>query len=261
MERVDVNPQRPQEPPGGASHAAEVPAGPRGASARPAEARPSEPRAGDARASEARGDGRTERAEKLRAERRAHILRTALRVFAEKGYHRTSVSDVVEAAGVARGTFYLYFESKSLIFLALVDELLDHLRRNVSGVDLRPGAAPVDRQIVAIVEHVLRTTEQNRALATILFREAVGLDADVDDKLRRFYASLEGYIAEALREGQRMGAVRADLDVAVVSTCVLGSVKQVIDQHLVGATADGAFDVPRFARAILDYNLRGVLAP
>jgi AcrR family transcriptional regulator len=232
----------------------------RTADAPPADARAAEVRLTEPRGAESRGDGRTERAEKLRAERRAHILRTALRVFAEKGYHRTSVSDVVEAAGVARGTFYLYFESKSLIFLALVDELLEHLRSNVSGVDLRPGAAPVDQQLVAIVEHVLRTTEQNRALATILFREAVGLDADVDDKLRRFYAALEGYIAEALREGQRMGVVRSDLDVPVTTTCVLGSVKQVIDQHLVGASADRAFDVPRFARAILDYNLRGVLA-
>ncbi len=41
-------------------------------------------------------------------------------MFAAKGYHGTRISDIIDAAGIARGTFYLYFESKSAIFLELI---------------------------------------------------------------------------------------------------------------------------------------------
>src|SRR5438067_9933141 len=57
-----------------------------------------------------------------RETRRQQILEAAARVFARKGYRNTGVADIIEAAGVAsRGTFYLYFQSKEEIFLALVD--------------------------------------------------------------------------------------------------------------------------------------------
>ena len=51
--------------------------------------------------------------------RRAQLLDASRQVFAERGYHRASVSDIITAAGVARGTFYNYFESKRAVFRAL----------------------------------------------------------------------------------------------------------------------------------------------
>jgi AcrR family transcriptional regulator len=208
---------------------------------------------------EVKVDRRTERATAIRAERRAHILESAIRTFSEKGYHQTSIADIVEAAGVARGTFYLYFESKSTVFLALLDELLAHLRANVIGVDVRPGAAPLAEQLLDIVRRVLRTALEKRALANIIFREAIGLDEEVDQKLRDFYGSLHRFLIEALRMGQQGGAVRATLDVDATASCILGSIKQVLEQYLVH-TGEQAFDVERFARAIVEYNLNGVLA-
>lgn len=208
---------------------------------------------------EIRADGRTERATAIRAERRAHILESAIRTFSAKGYHQTSIADIVDAAGVARGTFYLYFESKSAVFLALLDELLTHLRANVVGVDATPGAAPIPMQLLEIVRRVLRTMLEKRALADILFREAIGLDADVDQKLRDFYGSLHRFLIKALLIGQQSGVVRATIDVDVTATCILGSIKQVLEQYLVH-NSDRDFDVERFAQAVVEYNLNGVLS-
>ncbi len=208
---------------------------------------------------EIKADGRTERATAIRAERRAHILESAIRTFSEKGYHQTSIADIVEAAGVARGTFYLYFESKSTVFLALLDELLAHLRANVVGVEVGPGAAPLGAQLLDIVRRVLRTALEKRALADIIFREAIGLDEEVDQKLRAFYGSLHRFLMEALLMGQQGGAVRGTLDVDATASCILGSIKQVLEQYLVH-TAERDFDVERFAQAIVQYNLNGVLA-
>lgn len=208
---------------------------------------------------EVKSDRRTQRATAIRAERRAHILESAIRAFSAKGYHQTSIADIVDAAGVARGTFYLYFESKSAVFLALLDELLAHLRVNVVGVDVAPGAAPLAAQLLDIVRRVLRTALERRALANIIFREAIGLDEEVDQKLRGFYASLHSFLTDALLLGQQGGAVRGTLDVDATASCILGSIKQVLEEYLVHPSQCD-FDVERFARAIVEYNLNGVLA-
>ena len=49
-------------------------------------------------------------------ERRQQILTVARDVFARRGYHAAKIDDIVAAAGIARGTFYLYFEDKRAIF-------------------------------------------------------------------------------------------------------------------------------------------------
>ena len=73
-----------------------------------------------------RADGRVARASVLRKTRRADILEVALSVFASNGYHQTRVSDIIQAAGIARGTFYLYFESKSAIFFGAPGRATPH---------------------------------------------------------------------------------------------------------------------------------------
>ncbi|MFN0224788.1 TetR/AcrR family transcriptional regulator [Paenibacillus caseinilyticus] len=49
------------------------------------------------------------------------LLEAALVLFTEKGYHETKVSDIVKRAGVAQGTFYLYFQSKETIFTSIIE--------------------------------------------------------------------------------------------------------------------------------------------
>ncbi|MFK7930800.1 MAG: TetR/AcrR family transcriptional regulator [Myxococcota bacterium] len=200
-------------------------------------------------------DGRTVRAAKAREHRRAQILEAALEVFARQGYHQTSVSDLVEAAGVARGTFYLYFDGKSAIFHELVDNLLATLRATISGVDTTVGAAPIPVQLTATLSNVLNALSDNRALCRILFREAVGLDDDVDAKLQLFYEGLRRYVQMALDNGQKLGFVRP-IDTEVAASCALGAVKEVVSRYLV--RNEDEVDLQTVARGVLDYSLRGV---
>ena len=55
--------------------------------------------------------------------RRTQILEAAIRVFGKKGYHRATTKDIARAAGVAEGTIYLYFKSKSELLIALFEHL------------------------------------------------------------------------------------------------------------------------------------------
>lgn len=203
-------------------------------------------------------DGRTKRAAGRRESRRMAILRGAREVFGRNGYHNTHVSDILEASGIARGTFYLYFDSKSAIFLELLDELLAELKSAIVGVDTAPESPPIHMQLQGTVRRILGTVVENRSLATILLREAVGLDVEADTRLRAFYGALLAYIKDALVEGQRIGIVRA-LDTELAAMCILGTIKQFIEQFVM-MPSDAPVDVDRTALEVLDFNLRGVLA-
>jgi AcrR family transcriptional regulator len=200
-------------------------------------------------------DGRVSRAQRLRESRRAGVLAVAQQIFSQKGYHATSIDDLIEAAGIARGTFYLYFESKRAIFDELLDGLLTTLRGAVRRIEVGPGADPPLEQMNATVDRVLDTLLANRELARILLREAIGIDADFDRKLNDFYGSVQAMISSAIRNGQEMGLVR-QCDAVVVAHCVLGAVKEVI--HWTFVEEADAVDAPHLGRELIAFTLTGI---
>jgi TetR/AcrR family fatty acid metabolism transcriptional regulator len=202
-------------------------------------------------------DGRSRRAEEAREQRRRQILDAALTVFAEKGYHGTAISDLVKTAGVARGTFYLYFDSKEAVFQELLSGLLLTLRHSVRGVDTSGGVS-AEAQLLVIVSEILRTVDDNRPLTRIIFREAVGLDDEIDALLQSFYDELLGYIERALHLGAVTGLLRPLAEPGMVATCILGSLRGMVQRYVL--LADEAVDIDRVAGAVVDHNLRGLLA-
>jgi len=200
-------------------------------------------------------DGRSERARRKRAKRRRDILDAALRVFSVKGYHQTRIADIISEASIARGTFYLYFDSKEAIFHELLESVLARIDENVDGVDLEPGAAPVREQLLATVRKLLFAFRVDRALGRLILREAVGLDEEVDAMLAGFYGRLHEWLAESLRNGQRIGLIR-DVDTSLTAWLILGSVKQLAG--LVLSTPDEQIDLDHMSEVILDFNLQGI---
>lgn len=166
-----------------------------------------------------------------RAARREQVLGCAVRVFSHKGYHATTVSDIIDEAGVARGTFYLYFKSKRAIFDELLDDFLQQILSRVQRVDTSAGAEPPLDQMKGIVERILGVLLESREMTRILLHEAVGLDADFDRKLEEFYSRLVLLTEGSLKLGQTMGLVTS-CDVRVAALCIVGSVKEVVNHVL-----------------------------
>jgi AcrR family transcriptional regulator len=200
-------------------------------------------------------DGRVRRGAESREARRAQILERALDVFAERGYYRTSVTDLVKAAGVARGTFYLYFDGKEALFLELLEQLLSKFRGNIVGAETGPEAPPLAEQLANIVASILDTLQENRSLTRIIFREAVAVDEAVENRLRDFYGELFSYIAGTLRLGEAVSFTRP-VDTDVVATCILGSLRGVVQRYVVDR--DEPLDAAAMAGTIVDFNLNGI---
>jgi AcrR family transcriptional regulator len=192
-----------------------------------------------------------------REERRAHILDCALGVFAHKGYHSSSVSDIIKKAGVARGTFYLYFKSKRAVFDELLDDLFALLHSKVKRIDPSRGPAGVVAQMESNIDAVMGCLIDNRPMLRLLMAGVVGLDSSFDKKLTEFYDRLVELTQRSLVQGHDMKVVRS-VNAKIVSLCIIGTIKEVLYQIAMGRK------MPKrevLVKEILDYGLRGLLVP
>ena len=176
-------------------------------------------------------DGRTLRARSKREARRAAVLNAALEVFAKKGYHGTSISDIIERAGIARGTFYLYFRNKRAIFEELLSSFLGRIGEAVHRVSLDEGAPSPEVQIRANVTRVFDVLLTEADFTRLLLRQAMGQDPEFDKYLSAFYDRILDLIQGALELGQQLRLVRP-CNTRIAASCLLGSIKEVTAQIL-----------------------------
>ena len=153
-------------------------------------------------------------------------------MFARQGYHQAKIDDIVAAAGIARGTFYLYFEDKRAIFGEIVDGAFAKLAAAIVRVDTSGRREDVTRQVRENIARIVEVLLQDRATTKILLADAVGLDPAFDRKLFAFYEEVGKLLEESLREGQELGIVRKG-NARLYSMLSLGALKEVLFQSSV----------------------------
>jgi AcrR family transcriptional regulator len=153
-------------------------------------------------------------------------LSAARQVFAERGYHRASVSDIIKAAEVARGTFYNYFESKRAVFRAVLEDVMDAVAGAVQTIDVN---APIPPQVHDNMDRLILTLTEHGDMVRVLFAEAAGIDEEGDEALRSFYSAAIERIRVALTRGQSMGVVREG-DTQMMARLLLGMIREPVFQ-------------------------------
>ncbi|MCU0663872.1 MAG: TetR/AcrR family transcriptional regulator [Myxococcota bacterium] len=189
-------------------------------------------------------------------ERRAQILEAAAELFGTKGYHSTSISDIIAKAGIARGTFYLYFENKRAIFEELLDQLMKGIVARIRRVVLGASQPSAKEQMLANIHAVVELLSQRRSLLAILLEGAVGLDVGFNEKLASFYEQAIAMVERSLRLGKTMHLVR-DLDTRVAALMAVGALKEILHDAL--RRGEEAPDARMLAEQALDILSRGLL--
>src|SRR3989338_771981 len=108
-----------------------------------------------------------------KAATREKILEAALSVFAQKGYHRVIVDDIVRASGTSKGAVYHHFPNKEALFLALVDEFSSPLAPPAA--EAIAGEHGALKKVEGALRAALETFARYRELARILLLEAVSM--------------------------------------------------------------------------------------
>jgi AcrR family transcriptional regulator len=102
--------------------------------------------------------------------RRAQVCRAAEDLFAQKGYHKTSVRDIAQKAGMSIGSLYDYIENKEDILRLLCSEFLRTLREEV--IKVLEGNEDVVRQLEGTVETMLRVVDRFQEYVLFTYRDS-----------------------------------------------------------------------------------------
>ncbi|HLV67752.1 MAG TPA: TetR/AcrR family transcriptional regulator [Polyangiaceae bacterium] len=182
------------------------------------------------------------RAEAAKTERREQILSAARDVFARRGYHQATIDDIVARAGVARGTFYLYFDDKRAVFSELIDRFAAQITQSIQRIVTDDPSRPVVQQVRDNIRAIVGTCLSERTMTKILFTDAVGVDSAFDRKLAAFYESAVQLLTESLKDGQALGIV-GEGEPRVLAYLTIGALKELLYQAVTLGFAEETADV------------------
>src|SRR5213083_1713039 len=152
--------------------------------------------------------------------RRSELTREAARLFAQKGYHGTSIGDLAEALGVQKGSLYAHIEGKEDL---LYETMRDGAAVFHGALDSVPDDAPPAEKIRLALRAHLRVVSEQLDIATVFVQEWKYLEgerlAEVVAERRRY----EERIRDLFREGRDLGELRADLDVNAAALLFLSA--------------------------------------
>src|SRR5438876_1513515 len=183
--------------------------------------------------------------------RKSELTRQAARLFAEKGYHGTSIGDLAEAMGVQKGSLYSHISSKAdllwevardgaVAFHSALDEIPDHV-------------AATEKIRLALRAH-LRVVAQQLDVATVFVREWRYLEGERRDEFLAERRRYEERFRAFFREGRELGRLRTDLDDATATLLALSAANWAYTWLRPGADTDELAD--RFTTLLLD-GMRG----
>lgn len=100
--------------------------------------------------------------------KRKDLLNAAFDLFTTKGFHNTSIADIVEKAGIAKGTFYLYFKDKTDIRNRLISSKASLLFRNACSKLEQTSLTGLDEQFIFLTDEILNALEKDKSLLFFL---------------------------------------------------------------------------------------------
>ena len=160
-----------------------------------------------------------------RAAKRAAVAAAAASVFVERGVAGTAVSDIVRAAGIAQGTFYLYFDSKDDVLLAVAERFVADVGAALEASIAGPEApAPVRlRSLVAALAQ-LAASPTNASMTELLHRrENQALHDRLTEPLaQRLFVLVDAIVVQGVAEGSMVVA-----DAKAAAWFVLGGLQSI----------------------------------
>lgn len=154
------------------------------------------------------------RRERHSAERRERLFRSALDLFARKGFDETTVEDITNAADLGKGTFFNYFPSKEHILLAFGEMQLGKLQAAFE--EMRATNMPVPVFMRSLGGRMTQEPTRNPAIIRILL-QAFLTNSSLREQMLNLQTRVLAIHSEMIRLGQERGEIRNDLPPVVIA--------------------------------------------
>jgi TetR/AcrR family transcriptional regulator, cholesterol catabolism regulator len=187
--------------------------------------------------------------------RRDELTRQAARLFAEKGYHGTSIGDLAEAMGVQKGSLYAHIDSKADLLWQVAREGAAAFHAALDELD---DALPATEKIRLALRAHLRVVGKQLDVATVFIREWRYLEGERRDEFLAERRRYEERIRVFFREGRERGELRTDLDDATATLLALSAANWAYTWIRPKTDTDELAD--RYYEVLLD-GMRGYATP
>jgi TetR/AcrR family transcriptional regulator, cholesterol catabolism regulator len=187
--------------------------------------------------------------------RRQELSRQAARLFAQKGYHGTSIGDLAEALGVQKGSVYAHIAGKQDLLYQTMREGADAFH---TALDEIPERLPATEKIRLALRGHLRVVAEQLEVATVFVQEWRYLDGERMEEIVAERRRYEERIRALFREGREHSELRSDLDENVAALLFLSAANWAYTWLREGADTDDLAD--RFHALLVD-GMRGYSTP
>jgi len=184
------------------------------------------------------------------------ILEAAIKVFAEQGFHNSTISQVAREAGVADGTIYIYFKNKA--------DILSHFFTYKSRIvfdrfhDVVEQAGSAEEKLRCLVKSHLTEFQNDRNMAVVFQCEALMSRYVNEEYIREITKNYLGLLDSIIRQGQAEGSIRKDLPRGLVKRFILGAVNEVINTWVV---TGGKTDISVMVDPLVELFFEGIGMP
>ncbi len=181
---------------------------------------------------------------------REDIIVACLQLFARRGFHNTSISEIANSAGITKGAIYWHFDNKEALFAAILDKMKHNWQRMVlQSVDEVDN--PRDK-IEQLFENFYLLLVQDPDISIFLQRVSLESDGKYSDLLSDAFERTADFIATIFEEGKQSGIFNPDLGAKLIAYTIICS--------LVGAHAQCLTNKNLSLHDLVEEIKRGVLA-
>jgi AcrR family transcriptional regulator len=194
--------------------------------------------------------------------RRTQIVNTAKQMFIDKGFQSTHIGQVCEKLNIARGTVYQYFQNKKEILFAIMDVVLEKVEDIFDQDDFNEffNSNPSQNLILEFINKRLSSCISvllgEPIVIKLIFKEIIGVDEEVNDRVNKAIASMEKLVALEVEELMKKGIYKNTLDPKITATMIVGGVLLVVYEY--GKMKQDVLDTHLITNMAMNY-LHGVL--
>jgi len=188
---------------------------------------------------------------------RERILNVSIKLFLAHGFHGTTVKELTDTAGVAKGTLYWYFKSKNQLLEEILDkfskELYDGAVKKVGGC--KGGFIRKFKLFYKFITELAREKRELLLVSNTLLGELMGSGTEAEKKMREYHTKLHNFTKALLDDGKKEGIIGTYLDTNLHAHIIMANF---IGMHLQWCLQGDLFDATAYARSFRTSIFRGL---
>jgi AcrR family transcriptional regulator len=191
--------------------------------------------------------------EERAAERRLNIVKAAVKLFSEKGYHDATVEEIARELKYTKGSIYYYISSKQDLLFQCHDMAMNLLLENIERI--KTSGLPPDQMLKEVVRGHIETLMSEFNLITV----TLGSDYELEEKYAEIIIKkrdqYESFISDIIRDGIKKGIFR-EVPVKVVINLIMGAANWIGRWY----SEDGPMTLQEIGQFYADYLVAPLLS-